>query len=236
MNRIVIALLIAVLLTVGLLVGCGGTSGSGNLVTREIDLAEFSRVDAGPAFDIEIVQSNSYSIVITTDDNLLKYVEAYKDGETLKLGLKSGPHNFTTLKADIAMPNLNGLYLSGATRATVKGFNSSHNLIVWLSGASRVSGDITAHDAEFNVSGASTVRLEGSANDMIIEASAASNLDLGDFTVSNAEVKLSGASKATLSLYGRLDADVSGASDLSYIGEPTMGNVSISGASTLNKK
>ena len=54
--------------------------------------------------------------------------------------------------------------------------------------------------------------------------------------VNNADVRLSGATSGTVNLNGRLDADLSGASKLSYLGEPTMGNINTSGASTLSKK
>ena len=153
------------------------------------------------------------------------------------------------------MPELYELDLSGATHGTVQGFSSSHDLILDISGASRlnmtdmstgdietdisgasrVSGNITAGDAEFDVSGASTVQLQGSASDIVIDASGASSVELADFPVNNADVELSGASHGTINLDGRLDADLSGASNLKYIGEPTMGDINKSGASTLSK-
>jgi len=99
-----------------------------------------------------------------------------------------------------------------------------------------VTGDITAGNAEFDISGASSVELDGSANDIAADVSGASSLKLDDFTVSNANVDLSGASSGTVNLDGRLDADLSGASRLWYIGEPTMGDIDTSGASSVSKK
>lgn len=61
-------------------------------------------------------------------------------------------------------------------------------------------------------------------------------MELSEFTVHNARVNLSGASRATIDLDGRLDADLSGASTLLYIGEPTMGEVSVTGGSRLGEK
>ena len=118
--------------------------------------------------------------------------------------------------------------------APVERFRTPEDFEFDLSGASEVTGNIAiSGDAQFNLSGASRVELEGSANDVIIRASGASNLKLADFSVHNADVSLSGASDATVNLDGRLDADLSGASNLSYIGEPTMGDIDISGGSEL---
>jgi len=105
-----------------------------------------------------------------------------------------------------------------------------------VSGASRVSGDIVAGNVDFDISGASSVELDGSANDIIADVSGASSLKLDDFTATNANVDLSGASSGTVNLTGRLDADVSGASRLWYIGEPTLGDIDTSGASSVSQK
>jgi len=105
-----------------------------------------------------------------------------------------------------------------------------------ISGASRVTGDITAGDADFDISGASTVELQGSGSNIVVDASGASHAKLADFPVNNANVKLGGASNGTVNLDGRLDANLSGASRLSYIGEPTMGTINTSGGSILSEK
>ena len=91
---IIVAVLLTVLLTSGLSVGCTGDAGdivegSGNLDTQEMDFSGFTRVDVGHAFEVEIVQSASYSVSITADDNLFEYIEVSKKGEILKIGLKS---------------------------------------------------------------------------------------------------------------------------------------------------
>ena len=154
------------------------------------------------------------------------------------------------------MPQLYSLNSSGATHGTATNFWSTDNFEIEISGASQlklmkisagdiyfeisgasdVTGDIAAEDIEFEVSGASSVQLEGSGGDMVIDTSGASHLRLADFTVNDADVTLSGASKGTINLTGRLDAKLSGASTLEYIGEPALGEMDITGASTLKKK
>jgi len=229
MKKAMILPLIAVLLTLGLLVGCGPVR------TQEFNFTGFTGVEVGWAFRVEIVQSDSYSVSITADENLFNFIQVSQEGETLKIGLTQ-PMPFRTLKAEITMPDLYELSLSGATRGTVQGFSSSHDFILGLSGASRLTGDITAGDAQFTVSGASTIQLQGSADDMTVNASGASRVELASFPVNNTQVILSGASRGTVNLDGRLDADLSGASTLNYSGNPTLGSIKTSGASTLSKK
>jgi hypothetical protein len=71
---------------------------------------------------------------------------------------------------------------------------------------------------------------------LAVDGSGASHLKLADLKVGNADVTLSGASDATINLAGRLDADLSGASTVEYIGEPTLGIMDTTGASTVKRK
>jgi hypothetical protein len=235
---IVIVAAVAITCTVLILRGWpGGLIGSGNLETEEYAFTDFTEVEIGSAFEFEVNQSSSYNISVTVPDCLIDYVQVSQVGQTLKISLGAlpllGP---VTLRASVTMPQLHGLTASGASRGTVSDFSSTEDLDITVSGASRLTGDITAGDVDFDVSGASTIQLEGSANDMVADVSGASSFNLGDFIVNNADVDFSGASSGTINLNGRLDADLSGASRLWYIGEPTMGDIDTSGASTISKK
>ena len=143
-----------------------------------------------------------------------------------------------------------------ASRADVEGFSSADSLQIEaseasrltmddvkagqttlkLSSASRASGYIEMADGHFNLSGASSVDLEGTAVDVSLHASGASSLKLADFTVVDDDVEVSGASSATVNVSGRLDCNASGASRLYYEGNPTLGSVSTSGASTIRQR
>ena len=122
------------------------------------------------------------------------------------------------MRAEITMPDLYELQLSGGSYGTVKGFHSSHSFVLGLSGGSHIE------------------RAEGSANDLHIIASGGSHLDMSNFQVHNADVELSGGSHGTINLDGRLDANVSGGSHLYYIGEPNLGNIQKSGGSEISKR
>jgi hypothetical protein len=229
-----------------------GLVGSGNLETEEYAFTNFTKVEIGPAFEFEIKQSSSYSINVTADDNVMDYVQVSQVGQTLKIELRTGlrigsvtlrigPGIFplpgsVTLRASVTMPQLQGLTASGASLGTVSNFTSTEDLDITVSGASRVTGDITAGNVEFGISGASSIQLEGSADDIDANVSGASHFNLDDFIVNNVDVNFSGASSGTVNLNGRLDANLSGASTLWYIGEPTSTDINTSGASTVSKK
>lgn len=213
--------------------------GSGNTVTNEYNLEGFTRVEVGSAFQVEIVQAESYSVSVTVDDNIVEHLDVSKSGDTLRIRLEPmvrlGFGN-VTLKARITLPTLEGLELSGATTGDVSGFNSDIALDVNVSGASTLRGDISTGDARIEASGASTVRLEGQAENLDVVASGASTADLEDLAAADVRVEASGASRAIVYVNGRLNAEASGASSVRYIGEPTSVDADASGASSIEEK
>ena len=208
-------------------------------------------------FHGQIVPADSYSVSVTANENLFKYIRVARSGSVLRIEISGVRTTFgpTTLEAHVTMPQLYRLNLSGASRATARGFKSSHDFALDLSGAStadlsletgpfnatvsgasRVNATVTSSDARIDVSGASRAEIDGSGKDLVLSASGASTANLDGFSVANANVNLSGASHGTITMNGRLDVDLSGASTLVYSGNVTLGRSSVTGASTLRQQ
>ncbi|UCD10092.1 MAG: DUF2807 domain-containing protein [Dehalococcoidales bacterium] len=255
-------ILILTLVAVLILPGCNGTIGAGEVITEKKDFKNFTSVDISSAFEVDIIQSSTYSVVISADEDLFDYIEVSQTGSKLVIYL-SPRHIFTdftlgkrVLKAEISMASLHELVISGASKGTVTGFKSASPLTLDISGAttlkivdivagdtdcevsgaSKLTGNMTAGYADFIVSGASSMELSGVANNMEIEVSGASRADLEKFHVGNVDIVLSGASESTVYVNEVLDFEVSGASRLYFVGNPTLGKTDVSGASTIKHK
>ena len=240
MKKAIVGILVVVLLTSGLLVGCAGVLvGSGKLKTEKHAFTDFNKVEVHYGFQVELIKSNTFSIEITADGNVHDSIKVDKTGDSLKIGFQVfPPRNYVscTKIAKITMPDLYKLDLSGGSRASITGFSSSNNFAAGLSGGSRIEGDITAADADFNLSGGSQIVLSGSADDLDVDGSGGSQLALESFPVNNADINLSGGGRATINVIGTLDVNLSGGSKVIHIGEPTLDDVDLSGGSMVSKK
>ncbi len=226
-----------------LLAGCSvpfstQMSASGPPVTKDYDLAHFTAVAAGSAFQVEITRSEEYSVTVTVNENLVERLDVGVSGDTLRIYLKPGIGitGNATLKAKVTMPELTGLDLSGASHTTLAGFESGKSLQSKVSGASTLRGDLTCGDARFDASGASKVDLKGGAQDLNVTASGASTVDLGSFSSQDTVVAASGASRVNVAASGSLNVEASGASTVRYVGEPAKLKVNTSGASSVGQK
>lgn len=262
MKRIILTLSIVVMLivTTAAVIGCyrfDSVVGSHDLETREFDYIDFTRVEVSSAIQVEVIKTDDYRVSITADDNLFEYIEHSLSGDTLRFRLRPFlSFRNTTVQLKINMPELRYLELSGACSGEIDGFQSTGsadfdisgasklNIIslqvddtkMDISGASKVIGSLTTQEADFDVSGASSLELVGSASNARLEASGASILKLSDFNISDASIQLSGASNGNIEISGTLDIDLSGASSLVFGGNPTLGYVEVSGASSMKRR
>jgi len=261
MKKASIVLTLLAVFSMALLSACT-VPGPGSIVTEEKNFSNFARVKVEGTFDVDIVQSDSFSVIIRADSSFFDYVNVSQEGDTLIIAL-SPHHTFTdftqqarTLKAEITMPALYSLNVAGASKANISGFEATNGLVINISGASslnlnemlvqdlngevsgasKITGSVNATDTRLEVSGASKIELDGMAKSIILDASGASKVDLADFPLDDALIDLSGASEATVNVKGRLDCRLSAASRLYFQGNPVMGDIEVSGASTIKHR
>ena len=248
-----------ILITGLLLAGCTVAIISeevGPTITRTYIFTDFTRIEIGHAFELEVTAADTYSVQIEASESIFDRIKVTQTGDKLEIGMDSlFFHTYRSPKVKITMPELRGLYLSGASEGNVSGFRSSHNFELTLSGASElgmdmetgaftcdmsgaseVSGYLKATRSDIDLSGASRIELSGSGGDIKLEASGASEMNLANFTVNNADINFSGASDGSLEINGRLDVDLSGASTLEYSGNPTLGELDLGGGSELERR
>ncbi|MDX1435183.1 MAG: head GIN domain-containing protein [Anaerolineales bacterium] len=235
------AMLGTALFAAALTLSCGlfSTRATGNIITQNRDLADFDKIEAGNAFELEITQGEAYDVVIRVDEAYVDDLQVTKDGRVLKIGLNpnSGLGSINgTLEAEITMPELVELDLSGSSDATVAGFESSEPFYASLSGNSSLQGSLEAGDTRFEASGNSTIELSGSGGYATAIASGNSDIDLASFPVNNATAEAGGSSTLILNVTGNLDAEASGGSDIYYIGDPNLGVVTETGGSSVRPR
>jgi serine/threonine-protein kinase len=191
--------------------------GSGQSATKTWDVSGFTGVKIESTFRAEIIKGEGFKVITSADDNILEHLRVVKEGAMLRVGLEKGSYQLKTpLKAEITLPALEDLGVSGASKSSVTGFRSDAKFRVDVSGASSLDGTINAGDADIQVSGASTVALSGSAKASHLKASGASHIKLAEFPLDLGRIELSGASTAVLSVRSQrpFKGIVAGASSL----------------------
>ncbi len=196
--------------------GChiSGIRGNGNITTETRPVTEFTSVEADGAFDIKW-SNGPAACNITTDQNLLKYVETSVDGKKLRLHSRRNLRPTEGMKVTLSSAGLNGARLTGAVRLA----------------ATKVSGS----GFYLEGTGATRVVLDGTVDELLASMSGASRLEASSLQTQTVEISIAGAGKAEVSVSKTLKVAISGAGKVTYSGNPEV-EKRISGAGSVRKR
>ncbi len=180
----------------------GVTQGSGVEKTQTVAVSGFTGVTLKGIGTVNIRQTGTESLSITTDDNILPILTATVSNGVLQLGIKGTnfPRPTNGITWDVTVATLNNVTLTGAGRINIDGLNTT---------------SLTT-----KISGAGTMNVVGKATTQSVSVTGAGNYVGRNFTTTNATVNISGAGRAALNVTDSLDATVSGAGVVTYLGTP----------------
>lgn len=203
-------------------------TGSGHIVSREVGLVDFDRVEAGLNFSVTIRQGDGYGVLIMADDNFIDFIGVEKVGTTLTFDLKPGyAYNYrgVTTKAIVTMPHLHGLHLENSGWVEIDDFDEPEIFTAELSGSTALTGELDVDRAEFSMSGSSYVGLSGAADELWADVCGSSQLDLQSFRAQEAAVEVACNGLVLVNVNGRLDIDAAQNAQVFYTGQPVLGEV-----------
>lgn len=193
-----------------------GVKGSGDIVTVERDITEFSRLKSTGSFDVNVSVGEKASLKITYDDNLIELIDTEVHGKTLEISSDESFNSKHNCIIEITVTSLDEVRLSG-------------------------SGDINIYNVdtdlfELSISGSGDIYAEGKANEVELSIAGSGDIDCRDLIGHDAYVKVSGSGDVKVFADKLLEARVSGSGDVAYYGNPEDVSQSVSGSGTIRKK
>jgi hypothetical protein len=214
MRKILIVLLVGCVVVVA---GCHlpGVRGNGQIKTEERQVGAFANVDTSGSFEIEW-QNGSPALRITTDENLLPYIDNDVSEDTLHL--RTRDHIWPThgIKIVISSPTRTGGRTRGAVKLTVK----------------QLSGPTFALESK----GASEVTLSGNIDRLLVDMTGASQLAAAGLQTKTAEISTTGAGDSEVAVSDTLNVAITGAGKVTYSGNPATIKKQITGAGSIHHK
>jgi hypothetical protein len=191
-----------------------GIRGNGHIKTGDRTVGAFAEIDIGGAFEIEW-QNGSPALQITTDENLLRYVESDVSGDTLRLRTHDQIWPTHGIKVLISSPTRTAARIRGAVRLAAK--------------------QLTGPKFALEASGASRVSLDGNVNELLADMTGASELDASGLQTKIAEISTTGAGDLEVAVTETLKVSITGAGKVSYSGNPTI-EKHIAGAGSIRRR
>ncbi len=197
---------------------------------------DFKAISVSGGINLFIAQENSFKVEVETEGDQ-KDVEAYVEDDLLILKMRRSSWGTWNDKVNVyvSLPILEGLKASGGTDVENRGTLSGEKLVLHASGGSDVDLDVDYAAIEVDCSGGSDTRLTGTAGKLLIEAGGGSDFEGFGLKSKEAKVRSTGASDINVWASEKIDARASGASDITYRGNPEWVNVDSSGGSDITR-
>ena len=212
--------------------------GNGNIRTEDRSVSTFKDVDVSGAAKVYVSQSEHSSVKLEGDENLLPYIEVIQEGDKIRVRNKPGFNLIPTgdLKVYVSTPVYNNIDASGACDIIGQTkISNPENLEMHVSGAGDIQMEVDAPRLKAQVSGSGSINLKGQTRDVDLDLTGAGHAHCYELLAENTKVDISGAGSAEVYASVRLDAEVSGAGNVSYKGNASDVNQHVSGAGSVKK-
>jgi hypothetical protein len=192
-----------------------GIRGNGNIKTDERTVSPFANIDARGAFQIEW-QNGQPALRITTDENLLSYIDSHVSADTLYLHSREQIWPTREIKVVVSGPNRTGARIRGAVRL--------------------IANQMTGPKFALETTGASRVTLEGSIEQLLVDMTGASELNASGLQTETTEISTTGAAAAEVAAADTLKVAITGAGKVTYSGKPRTIERHITGAGSIRHR
>ena len=210
---------------------------SANVTKQDRTIVGYSGIEISSAITVDVTFSATEDkIEIEANENLHALIDVEESRNNLVIKIKDHTNirGRSTIKAHITTTStLDEILVSGASFLRFNNQLEATDLYVGISGASFFIGDIIANSMKVYLDGASNLEVAGSVESFDLDASGASEMGSYDMIVSNAKMKMTGASQASITINNVIDLNASDASVLRYKGAGSPNNLKLSGAAQI---
>lgn len=213
--------------------------GSGNIITKEVPINDFSGVELNVPAEVHLIQSDNYSVKLIGDDNIINVLDIKNKDKSLSIGFVKDYYfwNILTnkpLKIYISSPNFEKISMNNPGSIVTDNQIITSKIEATISGAGNIDLDVKTDDLTSRISGFGDMNLKGYAKRSDVSVTGAGSINAYSLSVEDAKVMISGAGDAKMNVSKSLDGKISGAGTIKYLGDPVVKS-SISGAGDIKR-
>lgn len=207
--------------------------------SKSFSYANFNSISIAGPFHVQIKQGNSHQVSVRGNKKEINRLEIEENGGELTISSEDRTISFFEDREPvlimITVPNLRNLELTGAIKADVLGINTDE-LDLELSGATKAAIQVRAKTVRADIAGASSTRFTGTTNRFEVDAAGACKINADQLRASDVIIEAAGVTKANVYATASLNADASGASSITYKGNPATTQINAGGASKVQRQ
>ncbi|MRT93905.1 head GIN domain-containing protein [Ancylomarina sp. 16SWW S1-10-2] len=226
MNKLrkLIVLLFASLMVLSIAtpVFANSVKGNGDVQTQDREISNFSGIKVSGAYTIYLSQNNECSLRVVADENIQEIIKTEVINDVLYIKNEKDIHNAKKMELYIGFKYLRFIKANGAISLKNENELKFDEFKIEINGASSAKLELSANKLSIDNSGASSIYLKGKANELNIDISGAGSVNALDLKVSEARIDISGVGSCKVYVEDKLRVTISGIGSVKYKGDPTV--------------
>jgi len=211
--------------------------GNGKVVTKERNATAFTELRVSSGIDVYLKQGEKESITVEADENLHEYIlTEIRNGVLIVYTDNVNIREAERERVYVTMKDIRSIKASSAGDVVGETPVNSDRLQISVSSAGNIKLEVQAKAINIDISSSGDVNLRGASDILEADLSSAGDLNAFDLQVREADVSVSSAGDADISVSERLTARASSAGDINYMGNPKYVDARSSSAGGIRKR
>jgi len=199
-----------------------GIKGNGNVTTEEREVSYFTGIKVNGAYTIYLSQDDKCALKVVADENIQKVIKTEVRNNVLYVTNDKSIHNSKKMELYICFKHLRFIKANGAISLKNEDVLKFDDFKIEMNGASTAKLELTANKLTVDNSGASSVTLEGKTKMLDIEISGAGSVNAVELKAQEGRVDISGVGSGKVFVEEKLSVSISGIGSVKYKGDPTV--------------
>lgn len=213
--------------------------GSGNIVQEKREVSNFKKIVIKGSADVLINMGNQENAVVETDDNIVKLIRVYVEGDALIIDTKQNTSISTKfLKVHVNAKKIEGLFIKGSGDITGTNKISSDKLEIGISGSGDVKlTDLYTKNLKIEIMGSGDVELKsGQAVSNNVSIMGSGDVKMKKLSTDQSYIEIMGSGDVEVNAAKELKAEIKGSGDVEYYGNPAKTDFRKNGSGDIIKK
>ena len=203
--------------------------------SEERNVGSFDEIRVSQAITVYLSPGNTESLKVEARGIDLDNVLTEVSGSRLKIHLKNGNYNNSSVKVYVTFKELSEITASSASGVFSDGLIKGDDLKISASSAADIEVDVEVSYLEVSASSSGDVEVTGKTNNLDISVSSAGDVDAYDLNAKEVKVRASSAGGAKVNALEKIDARASSGGSIRYKGNPSHSQTDSSSKSSVRK-
>lgn len=196
------------------LVQTGAASADAPIVREARPVGAFQAITIAGAIEIDVVVGKAASVELSGESDLIgKVTTTVKDG-VLVIDTPKRMRNHRHLRANVTVPDLAAILISGTANMKVAGIGNA--------------------GLDINVPGTGSLTLTGSTGSLRVRVDGTGSIDADRLAAKDARIDVGGTGQVTVRASQSVDIDVSGTGSIDVVGKPAHVRKSVTGTGSVH--